>query len=846
MLFLRYSLLLVSLFALVQNMICNKGETMCLGSLMRICSSDGYWTETDCPKDTMCFKDSNSIACSKDTSETKISNGELDESNKPESFVLEIELGELKTKKGEKSKASKKNKKNDEDSNPIENLSAVILKQVLDINDESEIKNKEKSSETAAKKSNKKPQILEDDDESNRIKCSEPRNKKASKKMDDSSSENEYSDKNEKKKKKKPEKTIKKVKTENDSETNESDDKAKKKSKEAKKSRKSESTIKTKTKKKHKKMDESEDETSTSRGKGKKIDTDSDSNKKSKASGNLKMKVDSESKDESPKRKHKDTDGSNSDSTSIGKLSKKQKPETGKSKKISSNKTEPTEFESESTTENNIPKVKLKNKSIKPELETRNSGIQQRSQPISRIESDLESTNSGIQDFNPKLLNQNEKIKTKKSKAPRKINLEFEQKNKEGKVESFSVILEKSDKDNSYRGIEPSAMHKENEDNQSTPNDTMVLTQGAGNSNGKINTPMDDNGNGNEANNVSPQTNDSDSNDSNIQTGTVNNPNQSTDSNNNQNNNAQGSISTKTSNSKKNNNNSGSSKQTNKNTNNKTNSSKQTNSQTKNNKQTSSQTKNNKQTNSSKQPTKSTNKSKTNPAKSVVPQKSSSAMNNSKKNVSSAKSKSSSASKSSSSTGKLNITADKIKSALKTVNYTPNESYLSEVVSQTNENFTDLNMATMFLAQLAHESGGFVYVEEIACAGKDCTSQYGTGAPGKSYHGRGFIQLSWSANYKSAGSGIGVGDDLYNDPDQVATSIETGMKVSVWFWKNKVETVSGVSDGTQFGLTTKAINGALECRGSNEDQSKKRYTIYKAMCTEFGVTNPAAESGCYS
>lgn len=74
--------------------------------------------------------------------------------------------------------------------------------------------------------------------------------------------------------------------------------------------------------------------------------------------------------------------------------------------------------------------------------------------------------------------------------------------------------------------------------------------------------------------------------------------------------------------------------------------------------------------------------------------------------------------------------------------YSPNRRYVDAVVSRVNSAFWDLNEAAQFIAQCGHESGGYQYIEEIACSGPNsCQGQYGYGAPGQNYHGRGFIQL---------------------------------------------------------------------------------------------------------
>ncbi|KAH9412014.1 putative endochitinase [Ordospora pajunii] len=199
-----------------------------------------------------------------------------------------------------------------------------------------------------------------------------------------------------------------------------------------------------------------------------------------------------------------------------------------------------------------------------------------------------------------------------------------------------------------------------------------------------------------------------------------------------------------------------------------------------------------------------------------------------------------------SSGGNVNITSEKLIEELKKLSFAPNPEFVDAVVSRVNSKFTELNNAVMFLSQCAHESGGYQYIEEIACAGgTSCAGQYGTGASGKSYHGRGFIQLSWPDNYKAASQALGLGDELYENPDKVAQDPNLGADVSIYFWKENVENAPGVKEN-HYGSSTKAINGALECTGSNIDKSKRRFEIYTALVKAFSVSNPADESGCYN
>ncbi|RVD93253.1 endochitinase [Tubulinosema ratisbonensis] len=186
-----------------------------------------------------------------------------------------------------------------------------------------------------------------------------------------------------------------------------------------------------------------------------------------------------------------------------------------------------------------------------------------------------------------------------------------------------------------------------------------------------------------------------------------------------------------------------------------------------------------------------------------------------------------------------------IKKAIQEAADSPNPEYLDVVAEKVASEFDTPDEAAMFLAQIIHESAGLTAIEEQACLNGGCQGQYGSdqGEPGKSYHGRGFIQLTWPDNYKAASEGLGMGDELYKNPEKVSEDPKIAIDVSIWFWKNRVANEPGVKDG-QFGATTKAINGPIECSGGGSETPQKRYDIYTKVAKAMGVENLASPDGC--
>jgi predicted chitinase len=182
------------------------------------------------------------------------------------------------------------------------------------------------------------------------------------------------------------------------------------------------------------------------------------------------------------------------------------------------------------------------------------------------------------------------------------------------------------------------------------------------------------------------------------------------------------------------------------------------------------------------------------------------------------------------------------------------------------------NELAMFLAHVFWESGGLAHREELACtldsAGAQidtlkheyssaCFNRYGGHwqRKGKSkrnqrlYYGRGYIQLTWSYNYRAASKDIFADENVLLDhPERVAKEYKVAWLTAAWFWRTRVrKSCRNKPCPLRFGDTTRAINGGLECgNGPFVDKAKKRYGMYKRICRVFGITEPAKEQGCYS
>ena len=157
--------------------------------------------------------------------------------------------------------------------------------------------------------------------------------------------------------------------------------------------------------------------------------------------------------------------------------------------------------------------------------------------------------------------------------------------------------------------------------------------------------------------------------------------------------------------------------------------------------------------------------------------------------------------------------------------------------------------AAAFLANIAHETGALKYIEEQNTANWphycDPANNTYPCVQGKTYHGRGPIQLSWNYNYGACGEAIGM--DLLNNPEQVSTDSSISFMTALWFWmtpQSPKPSCHNAISTSGFGMTINIINGGIECgKGQVTPQAQHRIQLYKQFTRELGVT-PGENLSC--
>lgn len=129
------------------------------------------------------------------------------------------------------------------------------------------------------------------------------------------------------------------------------------------------------------------------------------------------------------------------------------------------------------------------------------------------------------------------------------------------------------------------------------------------------------------------------------------------------------------------------------------------------------------------------------------------------------------------------------------------KSTTAQVIDQNRAAFEEAGITghrlTHFMAQMAHESGGFKYMEEI----DPSLSNLGNKG-GEAYKGRGIIQLTGINNYRYYGQKLGL--DLENNPELAADPVNS-LKIAIEFWKQN--NLNEYADRGDLRGITRIING---------------------------------------
>lgn len=123
---------------------------------------------------------------------------------------------------------------------------------------------------------------------------------------------------------------------------------------------------------------------------------------------------------------------------------------------------------------------------------------------------------------------------------------------------------------------------------------------------------------------------------------------------------------------------------------------------------------------------------------------------------------------------------------------------------------------------------------------------------GKSYHGRGPMQLSWNYNYGQVGDDLGL--DILANPELVSSDGVIAFKTALWFWMKPqfpkpsahdvmvgawkyTDTDVDYKREQGFGVTINIINGGIECGVGrpNTTGAANRIGFYKQYLSNYGL-----------
>ena len=140
-----------------------------------------------------------------------------------------------------------------------------------------------------------------------------------------------------------------------------------------------------------------------------------------------------------------------------------------------------------------------------------------------------------------------------------------------------------------------------------------------------------------------------------------------------------------------------------------------------------------------------------------------------------------------------------------------------------------------WLGQICHESAGFSTTEEFA-SGEEYEGRENLGntqpGDGPRYKGRGLIQLTGRANYRTYGSALGI--DLEGNPERAAEPV-LSLRIACEYWKRR--DINPLCDADDIEAVTRKINGGL-----NGLADRRKYTEKAKEVLAAGNPKPAPPS----
>jgi chitinase len=172
-----------------------------------------------------------------------------------------------------------------------------------------------------------------------------------------------------------------------------------------------------------------------------------------------------------------------------------------------------------------------------------------------------------------------------------------------------------------------------------------------------------------------------------------------------------------------------------------------------------------------------------------------------------------------------------------------------------------------FLGQISQETSGWwqgqeytwglCFPEEVGCESGACTQYTNYGnvqyppIEGRTYHGRGAIQITGNENYGQASEAIFNDKSiLLEDPDLLVKDGVLAFRASLWFWMTEqlpkpschdvmlgnAQECPAFNRFNGFGMTTNIINGGIECQVPTSQKVENRVQYFSRYTRMLGTT----------